>query len=283
MKYKYINREKLINDIPYTIKYLENIERYLGFEIIIEETDHFYAPISLFYSQRIGNEQQIKDIENHLNSHCCICGSDEDVNTSKSREYEDYSMPLKFCGSCLAKQESPFHGLIYEIKKQTQYPSYTASHTKVRLKTEDGNFIYRFAEDIKFKDGHFVVRNDISLQDEIVKIVSHSIGLRDMNGERVYEGDILLAEDNNGRRFWGMVKIGKSGWDASNSPNPQWDNFMLCHGGGNFPSSLAFATKFKIIGTVGSIESFDGGEVSEGHYMAWLVGKEYTYFENIEL
>ena len=131
--------------------------------IIIEETDHFYAPISLFYSQRIGNEQQIKDIENHLNSHCCICGSDEDVNTSKSREYEDYSMPLKFCGSCLAKQESPFHGLIYEIKKQTQFPSYTASHTKVRLKTEDGNFIYRFAEDIKFKDGHFVVRNDISL------------------------------------------------------------------------------------------------------------------------
>lgn len=283
MKYKYINREALIKKIPYAIKYLENIERYLNFDIIIEETDHFYAPIRLSYSPCIGNEQQIKDIEEHLYTHCCICGSNEEVDVSQSREYEDFGLPLRFCGHCLAKQESPFLGLVYEIKKQSKDPSYKASHTKVRLKTEDGNFIYRFAEDIRFENDHFVIKNNVDSQYEVVKIVSHSIGLRDIDGERVYEGDILLAEGIDGRRFYGMVKVGKAGWDTRTSPNPQWDNYMLCHDWQTFPSSLAFAIKFKIIGTVGSLKNFEGGEVCVGHYMGWWEENKHIDFNQIKL
>jgi type I restriction enzyme S subunit len=87
----------------------------------------------------------------------------------------------------------------------------------------------------------------------------------------IYEGDILLAEDDKGRRFWGMVKVGKSGWDISNSPSPQWDNYMLCHGWGNFPSSLAFATKFKIIGSIGTIKNYDENIHIEHCYQAWIL------------
>lgn len=106
-------------------------------------------------------------------------------------------------------------------------------------------------------------------KNEIVKIVGADLGLRDINDERVYTGDILLAENDEGYRFWGMVKKEKSAWKDLAFPNPQWEDYSLLHGWGNFPSPLAHATKFKIIDSVGSIKDFDGKEVNDGHYMQW--------------
>ena len=79
---------------------------------------------------------------------------------------------------------------------------------------------------------------------ELVKIAGVDIGLRAVGGERVYDGDVLLAEDKNGRRFWGLVKLAEwlgYKWPTHDSPSPQWRNFFLVHGGGNFESPLMMA------------------------------------------
>jgi hypothetical protein len=53
-------------------------------------------------------------------------------------------------------------------------------------------------------------------------------------------------------------------------PNPQWGKYSLAHGFNTFPSSLAWAKSFRIIGSVYDIENFNGGDLTEDLYENWL-------------
>lgn len=273
MKYEqYLNRDKLIDLLPYAISYLERYEKINGIdlEIYTDDSKECYIHLRVITNDYRIEKKHIQEIDKHLESHCCKCGCPNNV----TQYYFDCDLctwgNIVLCEECAAKENGLQEYLFYQIKKQSNINSYKANHIKVKLITADNNIIYRFAEDIRYYNGNFVIKNSVNPQnEEIVKIVGQSIGLRDMYGERVYEGDIILAENDKGIRFWGMIKVGNSGWKPDYFPNPQWDKYMLIHGFGNFPSSLAFATKFKIIGSIGSIKNYDEKIRHEHCYEIW--------------
>ena len=286
MKYKNIDRTILIKEIPYTIRYLESIDislQNIGVELAIRDTDHHYASIRLeFPCINMEKENAINNqINDYLSNHCCKCGCYDIVK----QQNDDYSWPLKcICEECSVKESGFYKYIIYQIRKQSINPAYRAKHVKIKLKTDNGKFVYRFADEIRFVDDSFVIRNvyNPNINDK-VKFVGLDLGIRDINDERVYEGDILLAENSEGFRFWGMVKKEKSGWKHLSVSNPKWEDYSLLHGWGNFPSPLSHAIKFRIIGSVGIIKDFDGEEVSDGHYMRWCKENENLDIRSLQL
>ena len=283
MKYVDLNKEifgQIQKELPHTLSYLEGVDyklQQLGVELIIRDSDHRWGSLQLEFRGDLDFEQQRQieeQIKNYTESHCCLCGSSKDVSISRDYDTELYggSFVPFLCAECQAKEEGPYNHVVYMIMRQSEDAAYRAKHIKVRLKTEDHNIIYRFADEIYYKNEQFLTLNRVNKTFESVKIAGVDIGLRDIGDERVYDGDVLLAEDKNGRRFWGMVKLAEwlgHKWTTHDSPSPQWRNFFLVHGWGNFDSPLMMATKFKIVGRVCDITNFDGSDASDGHYMVW--------------
>lgn len=292
MKYeRYLNRDNLMESLPYAISYLERFENANGvnLEIYTDDSRECYIHLRVITNDYKINEESIQRIHSHLKSHCCKCGSQENV-TAYYFDCDSCAWgEIVLCEECAAKEKGLQEDLFYQIKKQSSTNNYKADHIKVKLKTEDNNIIYRFAEEIGYKKANifvkkdkFFVKNNLTQKKEVVKIIGQPIGLRDFYGKRVYEGDILLAEDKDGRRFWGMVQVGNSGWKPDSFPSPQWDKYMLIHGFNNFPSSLAFATKFKIVGTIGSIKEYDEKTPRAHCYETWISENEGIDMHKIE-
>ena len=273
---QYLNRDKfkLVDLLPYAISYLEIYEKSNGIDLAIytDDSNECFIHLRVATNDYSINEKHLQEIHKHLENHCCKCGSQENVTQYYFDCYLCAWSGIVICEECIAKEKGLLEYLFYQIKKQSNINSYKANHIKVKLRTEDNHLIYRFAEEIWYENGKFFIYNSLNPQKkECVKIIGQSIGLRDVSGERVYEGDIILAEDNNGIRFYGMIKKGNSGWKSDSFPNPQWDKFMLIHGYGSFPSSLAFATKFKIIGSIGTIKNYNE-DIHREHCMeTWIL------------
>ena len=294
MKYVDLSKEifeQIHREFPHTLSYLERVDYKLheiGSELIIRDSDHRWNSLRLEYqgNLNIDQRQQVEEqIRNYTESHCCLCGNSKDVSASQDYDSELYGcspfVPF-LCAECKAKENGSYNHVVYMIKRQSEDAAYRAKHIKVRLKTEDNNIIYRFADEIYYKNEQFVTLNRVNNTFESVKIAGVDIGLRDIGGERVYDGDVLLAEDKNVRRFWGMVKLAEwlgHRWSTHDSPSPQWRNFFLVHGWNNFDSPLMWATKFKIVGRVCDIANFDGAEANVGHYMVWCEEKKVVEME----
>ena len=295
MRYKSIDRDILIKEIPYTILYLEQKEFLLkksGIGLYIRDTDHRYCSIRLGYEpiddavsyfeieKRLKEGNIEKEIREYLGAHCCKCGKEipkvgDDINYKPYR-IDDYEFPLNcLCEDCSVKENEGFYEyIIYQIKKQSEDKLYKAQRIKMKLKTKLGNFIYRFADEVIFENEKFYCLSKFDLENkEEVLIVGMDLGLRDVNDERVYEGDVLLAEKKDGGLFWGMVKKKKGFFDGK--------DYVLIHGWNQFYSSLSWATKFKIIGSVGTIKNFDGDEVSDRHYEIWCEENK-DFLENMQ-
>lgn len=274
MKYLEISRDSLIADIPYTIYYLERIDsevRKLGIEIHIRNTDHTYSPVRLEYSNYNNYSIWDKQIREYLQCHCCKCGKNDEIK-SYHDDCDGYECALcGLCEECAIKEtKGKYAVVIYQIQKQSKDKSYRANHIKVRLKTADGKTIYRFADEIHFVNNAFVITNKFNSQDsETVQITGVDLGIRDVKDERIFAGDILIAETNNGKICYGMIQAvaDKHAW--LREPILQYKNFFLTHGYHNFPSPLNWMRKFKVIGNIGDIANFDGKEPNDGHYEQW--------------
>jgi hypothetical protein len=287
MKYVDIKRGTLLNDIPHLIYFLENLEKGLGSELSIRDTDHTYAPISIEGLYDPSSRAISDHIHDYCMHHCCKCGRTTNICPERPRGYEDYGFGLCICEDCmeehLFKNYYIYEDLVNEIQEQTYDPSYKARHIKLRLKTTDGHFIYRFLKEVRLENNEFVVNSNINPQQkEIVKIVGWDIGLRDMNDERVYEGDILLAETEDGRRFCGTVKKYRT-YDGYSLTSPQWMYYTLYHDGHNSPTSLAQSVRFKIIGTIGNIKDFDGYKIYDHQYEKWYEENKHLVFLHMDL
>lgn len=274
MKYLEISRDSLISDIPYTIYYLERIDaetRKVGLEIHIRNTDHTYTPVRLEYSNYNNYSIWDKQIREYLQCHCCKCGKNDEIK-SHYNNCEDYECIL--CGLCeecaIKEHQGRYAFVVYQIQKQSKEKSYRANHIKVRLKTADGKTIYRFADEIHIVNNAFVITNKFnSFDTETVQITGVDLGIRDVNDERIFAGDVLLAETYDGRIGYGMIEEVEDKHAWLREPIPQYKNFFLTHGGNDFPSPLNWMEKFKVIGNIGDIANFDGKEPNDRHYWQW--------------
>ena len=110
-----------------------------------------------------------------------------------------------------------------------------------------------------------------------VYIVGMDLGLRDINDERVYDGDIVICKMADGHRFGGMIV------DYS-SINSQWtgERFMVCHGYGNFPSHFSLAKEFMVIGTIGENPNFSNLGPNESDFEIWLINNRNRFDSNFK-
>lgn len=280
MKFVDVNSD-IVKEFPNTYSWLKNLEPIVendSCEIIIRDTDHRYDSIRVEVKSRLGDYdiagKYMRQIDEYINSHCCRCGSTLDV-----RCIGEYSLCSSVCRDCAEilsirgpKIEGPELELIPRLKHNER-----VSGIKCRLKALDGHIFYKFSDEISYKDGHFIVHKDGA--EEKVILAGVYTGLRDWKGERVYTGDIILAETKSGNKFWGLIMLGnpwsKSDWDVS----PRWSGFCLAHGMSDFPSPLSAATRIEVVGNVVEEDGYMGPIPNESDYERdyYAHNKEYKF------
>lgn len=259
MKFRGIN-SSFCEEFPHIMEYLNLLEPTVnrdGCEIVIEDMDRRYESIRLGVESLTGNNeltcQYEKQITDYLSTHCCICGSTKPVKTM-----DGYIINATICQDCTdilsirgVEIKGPELTLIPLLKQGRPTP-----HIKCRLKANDGHLFYKFSEDLSYRDGQFIVVE----KDKVEPVILSGIytGIRDWKGVRIYTGDIILAEDNYGEKFWGMIMHGNKWGKSERDISLQWDNFCLTHGLDSFPSALRWAKKIEIVGNVVSDVQYTG-------------------------
>jgi hypothetical protein len=285
MRFIEVSEKEMQEAMPATMRYLLQMDSHLreqyGIEIQLQDTDHVYDSLRIeLYEQHansryIYNNQIISDIYKYAQSHCCLCGSIEDVQlpTDFNDKYQDSLLNYK-CLKCRSHAESLYNGMMYDLTKYSVDQTYPIKNIKTRVITSDHKVIYKRFNELRVINGKLCILHHSSkdITDyEVVYFAGFDIGLRDANDERVYSGDVLLATMQDNRKFWGMVQKTESGWgNRFEGPNPQWGKYSLLHGFTSFPSSLAWAKSFRIIGSVYNIKYFQGGNLTEKLYEQWV-------------
>lgn len=267
MRYEQTSRELLMGTIPHTIAYLESFDQMIanGIELVIRDTDHMHASLRLEFRNSNGFPFEIyKQICDYAASHCCICGSTYKLQIANDKlgydlwwTYGDPPFVPYVCMNCyerLYRMKMPYNKFVeLQIHRQSTELDYKAWHIKLRLQTMEGQVLYRFADDVLITNGHYVIKDKRNpTNHEIVNLIGIDTGLRDINDERIFSGDILIMEIENayGRNRC-ITHI-----EASPSRN---NNTIWClyprDGNGNVPFEVA--TRVKIIGHLLAFSSFD--------------------------
>ena len=267
MKYVDISKSELIKYMPATINWIEALEATLkSEEIILRATDHAYESLRFYCSH-----PEIETlINNYIRTHCCLCGSTDEIQLGEYDAHASNAMLNSFCGKCYAYRQG-----IYELIKYNITHCIKADiNPKARIKSIPGIISYSRVNDITFDNQS---NNIITHNRERAYLIGVDLGIRDKNDERAYDGDIVICESQDGRLFGGMLLD-----NASYNPRSHRERFIVCHGYGNFPTPLSLAKVFTIIGNIGECSSFDGFGPSEGAFEQWLLEnreKFDTYFD----
>ncbi len=250
----------MLSEFPNTLRWLKELEPTLlneGCEIIIRDTDHHFDSIRIEVKPLNGDYETACKYSNQINdyvsSHCCRCGSSRGI-----RVIGESSISSTVCQDCAevlqikgVQVEGPELDLIPALKQGRIVPN-----IKCRLKAADGHIFYKYSGDITWQDGTFLIKEREKVEPVILGGVY--TGLRDFNGERIYTGDIVLAEDLDGQKFWGMIMYGNKWGKSERDISPQWNRFCLVHGFDSFPSALCWAKKIEVIGNVVTNRGFQG-------------------------
>lgn len=270
---------KIIREFPHTFEWLNDFEESIAkdnCEIIIRDTDHRYGSIRIEVSSRLGDHETAweynREIWDYINTHCCKCGSTKGVKTIG---YDTLcSTVCSDCAEILQIKGVPIIGpeaqLIPGLKHQSKIPM-----IKCRLKALDGHLFYKYSNELYYDKGQYKVRKGLS--EEIVKLAGVYTGLRDLKGERIYTGDIVLAEDPNKRKYWGLIMYGNPWGKSDRDISPQWNGFCLAHGWNSFPSALCWASRIEVVGNVVQENGYVGPIPSDNDYESYCASHNETY------
>lgn len=108
--------------MPHTLSYLEGVDyklQQLGAELIIRDSDHRWGSLQLGFRGNLDFEQQRQieeQIKNYTESHCCLCGSSNDVSISRDYDTELYggSFVPFLCAECQAKEDGPYNHVVHD-------------------------------------------------------------------------------------------------------------------------------------------------------------------------
>lgn len=282
MKFVYAHEADMERLMPATLKHLRQVDRQLqddyGIGIRVDEINSRHDVIRIgYYNTTAENTdiasviQQIKsdnkidiNLSEYIYTHCCVCGCQEDV------KYDGF---FYYCKRCREYNKSFYYGMLFDLRRYRNGQSQIINNIKTRLLTQDKKVIYKRFKELTIHDEKLCIPHlkNSHTEYEDVLYAGFDLGLRDITDERVYDGDVLLATMQNNCKFWGLVQKIESGWgNRFEGPNPQWGKYSLVHGFSTFPSSLAWAKSFRIIGSVYDIENFNGGDLTEDLYENWL-------------
>lgn len=256
----------MIQNAPALYQQLVEIDKQIqqrGFEISIRNTDHYYESFRWEIVQRLYDKDKATEqyglyefIKKSVSSTCCQCGSNFHVSLEHYDDRYDSSIFHNKCILCQAKGEKLGYKRILKFveantiaKKEKQIID--LPKIKLRLVNEDNHIFFSFLQNLYIDGGSLILSNQYDAHEK-VKYAGMSLGARDINGERLYEGDLVVATlAENGRLYWGMAYKGENNWGTQRYQNPMIPNdIMIEHGINDFPSPLAWARSFKIVGNV---------------------------------
>ena len=260
MKYKDISRTELLKYMPATIKWVEAYDSSLtDTEIILRDTDHAYESLRFELSNhQAQNNSILGDIYHYVATHCCLCGSCDEIQIDEYDARASDAMLNTFCGRCFSIKK----GVYSRIKYNLRHNITTDINPKTRIKFEDGHISYVRLYDLSM-DEQSNVR--MKKNGKKVYIVGVDLGGSRIIKKKIYDGDIVICTMADSSRFGGMIV-------DFPSINPQWhgERFMICHGYGNLASPLSAANVFEIIGNVGEFSGFNGFGPSEDFFEQWF-------------
>lgn len=276
MKYVGVNRAEIVDFIPYTIEYLENIDRGLSnAELIIRDADSSYWDLRL-EEDGVLPPNLYGDICRHTNTHCCKCGSDYnvrkvDVGLGLWATYaSDGVSPFdtRLCANCheeLYREKVDAVSLVkFQIKRCTEEGNgYRAPHKKVRLLTADEHVVYRFVDEISVVGEKYFItqkgqeskKNLLSFikslfytKREVVTILGVDTGKRDINDERIFTGDVLLVKHKQfERKLFAEMQGFYNTCSSKLNESPQ-KHYWWLYDGENFPTPFSEFTSVEVVG-----------------------------------
>ena len=253
-----------------------------GIRLWFGDTDHTYDDFKYYLSNILNlvDDKEFKKIETEfhedISSHCCKCGGD-----GKPRPYNDKSSSFLFnclCDYCYSKN---YFGLKkiriiaeynYKLKTEHRYNSLACPRFKVRLLNKKNELFYDYTTNLYHDGKDFYISNEQSKWEK-VRYAGLYLGIRDQEGTRVYEGDVVAVVLDDNSYFGGMAfEHGK--W--ANMEDKAINYCFLYHGPGEFPSPLFKAKSFRIVGNViNNKENFIDNELEDLSYLydytEWLV------------
>lgn len=257
MKFIYANEKSFQDDMPFTYNWLKSKEPYLiqlGLGIEVYEADfdrlsiHLY-PLTSNHEQCLNIDTQ-NDFYRTIQSQCCICGDQNDIVYIGRK-----GVPI--CNRCrilnAGRFDSIYQAFTYDFVKFNEDNSHNIPRQKIRLRALDGHIFYKYSNELIFIDNEFYIKDSNPL--EKVNIAGIYTNARDITGKRIYTGDVLLAQDPSGRKFWGMCIYAKLGYTNPIPQNSQLNKYALFHGD-CYPSPLIIAKKIYILGSVCDIASY---------------------------
>ena len=264
MEYSEQDYKTMQEQAPATLRLFEKWDKIFmrnGIRLWFGDTDHTYDDFrySLSNFQSMISDKEFKKIEKEfeedIKTHCCKCG-----NMGQIRDYNSKFDSFLFhclCDYCYMKRCVRDNFGIekiriiaqynYRLKKSHQDNSEPIIRLKVRLLNKKNEFFYDFTTNLYHDGTSFYISNEHSKWEK-VRYAGLYLGIRDKEGQRVYEGDVVVAiKEDNDLRYWGMA-IESKRWDSEE--NKAINHIFLYHGAGNFPSPLFCAKSFKVVGNV---------------------------------
>lgn len=269
MRYVWCTEHSLISTMPFLYNWLNEKEKELysvGLGIEVYEANFDRLSVSLYPLTNDFDTPQYLNIQNEfrtrIESQCCVCGNTHDIIHIGRR-----GVPI--CTRCdillNGKLDSIYDAFTYDYIKNNEDSSHIIPHRKIRLRASDGHIFYKYSNELKYKNNSFYLPNNDSV--EKVYIAGIDTKLRDLTGERIYTGDVILAADSSGMKFWGMCIYAKQ-LAPQNRPYPsELSDFALFHGPNCLYSPLEIATKLFVIGRVCDISSYIDYKNEEGSYL----------------
>ncbi len=276
------DKKLLYQYAPYAYRRFLQFEKETGLDVSVRDTDHVYDSFrwGVYVSDNtkpIDNDKY-QSLEKDIETHCCICGSNQLVSL---RNYDDRQSSAIFerkCACCYGKS-------IYSIEKTIHFATYNnwckkqkiksnTPYIKVRLLNDSGKLFFDWLNNLIYCDEQFYISNDVS-EWEHVRYAGIYLNARDIHNERIYEGDVILAQLDNGRQYWGMAFENNStyGEDKNLAINHIW----LYHDSQSFPSPLNAAVNFEIVGNVLETEH---SHISQPDLCTYYQGWEEKYYKD---
>lgn len=238
--------------------------QHYGFNIYICDTDHTYDSFRWWVVH--SDQNTIGDDKNHnyydilshkldetIKSTCCLCGSTHYVTLQRYDAKNSSSFFHHKCAVCQAKEMTGYE-MIYGVARvnfesKRDNVLINIPHIKVRLINNKDKVFYEHLPNIFLDNNELYVSNHINLH-ESVRYGGVDLGIRTDSGERVYEGDLVMATIDLQDHLvdcWGMALQGyidrEEDWKLTN-------HIVLFHGWNNFVSPLRTAVSIKVVGNV---------------------------------